>query len=47
MLKDTSKKRLTAALKKTIECVALKKANANCLGLMYEPKKPEKLIKQK
>lgn len=32
--------------KVVIEYVALKKANANCLGLMYEPKKPKSLVKK-
>lgn len=27
-----------------IKKVAVRKANANCIGFMYEPKKPEKLI---
>lgn len=30
----------------TIETIAKKKANANCLGFMYEPKKPEKFVKE-
>lgn len=28
-----------------IKKVAVYKANANCIGFMYEPKKPEKLIR--
>ncbi len=33
-------------LKDTVEKVAYKKANTNCLGVMYEPKKPAKLLKK-
>lgn len=32
--------------KTAIEYVAVKKANANCLGLMYEPKRPENIVKK-
>lgn len=32
--------------RKAIEFVAIKKANSNCLGLMYEPKRPEKIVKR-
>lgn len=40
MKKNLKNKILTTA-SKTIELFAQKKANANCFGLMYEPKKPE------
>lgn len=29
-----------------IKRVAVFKANANCIGFMYEPKKPEKLVQE-
>ena len=32
--------------KAVIEYVAVKKAKANCLGLMYEPKKPKAIVKK-
>ncbi len=31
-------------LKEMVEKVAYKKANSNCFGVMYEPKKPAKLL---
>lgn len=38
---------LKKVTKTVIEYVAVKKANANCLGLMYEPKRPEKIVNKK
>ena len=38
--KQTS--RVADLLRKSVEAVAEKKANANCFGFMYEPKRPEK-----
>ena len=34
------------AVRNSLIKIAEKKANANCLGFMYEPKKPGKLVKQ-
>lgn len=31
---------------KVLEKVAVKKANSNCFGLMYEPKRPVNIIKK-
>lgn len=31
------------SVKRAVESIATKKANANCFGFMYEPKKPERL----
>ncbi|RHS89892.1 cyclic lactone autoinducer peptide [Clostridium sp. AM42-36] len=42
--KQTS--RVADLLRKSVEAVAEKKANANCFGFMYEPKRPEKLVKK-
>lgn len=42
--KQTS--RVADPLRKSVEAVAEKKANANCFGFMYEPKRPEKLVKK-
>ena len=42
----TMMKKAAKAAKIVIEKVAVKKADANCLGFMYEPKKPKKLIKK-
>lgn len=38
--------RVADLLRKSVEAVAEKKANANCFGFMYEPKRPEKLVKK-
>ena len=40
-----SKKNTIGIVKDTICKIALKKANTNCLSLMYEPKKPISLTK--
>lgn len=40
--KQTS--RVADLLRKSVEAVAEKKANANYFGFMYEPKRPEKFI---
>lgn len=38
--------RVADLLRKSVEAVAEKKANANYFGFMYEPKRPEKLVKK-
>lgn len=40
--KQTS--RVADLLRKSVEAVGEKKANANCFGFMYEPKRPAKFI---
>lgn len=46
MQKNSKNNVATRVVLATIETVARKKADANCLGFMYEPKKPEKLVKK-
>ena len=41
------RKKMITKINNVIKEVATRKANANCLGLMYEPKKPECLKKSK
>lgn len=31
---------------KSVEKIAIQKANSNCLGLLYEPKRPDGAIKK-
>lgn len=44
-VKDSNITKLNFVVARAIEMVALKKAQSNCLGLMYEPKKPESITK--
>lgn len=40
-------KEIRRLIKKSVLHIAEKKASANCTGFMYEPKKPDCLIKKK
>lgn len=45
-MNEINKKNAANAIAFMIEKFAEKKANANCLGFLYEPKKPEKLVRK-
>ena len=44
-MKTTSSNKINELAKKIIIATSIIKANLNCMGLMYEPKKPDSLIK--
>ena len=44
--KDLKKFFTTVAIK-SVEKIAIQKANSNCLGLLYEPKRPIEAIKKR
>ena len=46
-MKTTSSNKINELAKKIIIATAIIKANSNCMGLMYEPKKPDSLIKSR
>lgn len=41
------KKQIASVSIKSIEKFANKKANSNCFGVMYEPKRPKSLVRTK
>lgn len=40
------KEKCMSLIEKSVEKIAKKRANSNCGGLMYEPKRPEKLVRK-
>lgn len=40
------KQKCMSLIAKSVEKFARKRANPNCGGLMYEPKRPEKLVRK-
>lgn len=40
------KQKCMTLIAKSVEKFARKRANSNCGGLMYEPKRPEKLVRK-
>lgn len=46
-MKKIQKKDFVDVIKISIEKIAQKKVESNCMGLFYEPAKPSSLIKKK
>lgn len=40
------KEKCMSLIEKSVEKIAKKRADSNCGGLMYEPKRPEKLVRK-
>lgn len=46
-MKQENQSKMAELFRQMVETIAEKKANANCFGFMYEPEKPEILMREK